>query len=314
MLVLGAIWGCSFLFIHVGDEDLAPLQVAWGRTLCGTAVLLVLLTVSRTRLPHWRAFGHLAVVALLMNALPFSLLAYGETHVPTVLAGIWNATTVLFTFPVAVLLVPGEHATASRVVGVVTGFAGVLVVLGVWAGGLAGSSLEGDLLCLGSACSYGIGIPYTRRFLSDRGEGAMSLAAGQLLAASLEMALVVPMVTSTPAALPARVVLSVVLLGVFGTGVAYVLAHSIVRAAGASVLSMVTYLSPVFSTIAGIALLHERLSWNEPIGAIVILLGAAISQGRLDPARLTATAGRGGSRQIAAAQPAGAPSPPTPPP
>ncbi len=284
MLVLGAIWGCSFLFIKVGDEDLAPLQVAFGRIVCGAAVLLVLLAVTRDRLPHWRAYGHLAVAAFLLNALPFTLFAYGETHVSTVLAGIWNATTPLFTLPVAVLLVSEERATRARMTGLGIGFAGVLVVLGIWTG-LGGSSLEGSALCLGAACSYGIGNPYARRFLSGRSDSAVALACGQLLAASLEMALVVPFVTHAPAALPARVVASVVLLGVFGTGIAFVLMHSIVRAAGSSVASMVTYIVPVFSTIAGIAFLHEHLQWYEPVGGLVILLGAAVSQGRLTPVR-----------------------------
>jgi drug/metabolite transporter (DMT)-like permease len=298
MALLAAVWGCSFLFIKVADESLAPLQVAFGRILCGAAALVVVLTATRRRLPHRGTAGHLAVVAFFMNALPFSLFAYGETHVSAVLAGIWNATTALFTLPVAALVVPGEHATRGRLAGVVVGFAGVLVVLGVWTSGLRGSSLLGSLLCLAAALSYAIGTSYTRRFVSGRGEDALSLATGQLLAASLEMAVLVPLATAAPAALPARVVLSVVLLGVFGTGLAFVLMHSIVRDAGAATASMVTYVVPFFSTVAGVAFLHEHLQWYEPVGGIVILCGAALSQGRLLPAsvrgrlrRRAATAG-----------------------
>ncbi|MHB8682215.1 MAG: DMT family transporter [Acidimicrobiales bacterium] len=287
MLFLGVVWGFSFLFIKVADETLAPLQVAFGRVLCGMVALLVVQHVSGSTLPKGiRAWGHLAVAALFLNTVPFTLFAYGETHVSAVAAGIWNATTALFTLPIALLMIPGERARPSRVVGLGVGFAGVLVVLGVWSGGLSGSSIEGHLLCIGAAASYGVGIPYSQRFLLGRGDQPLSLATGQLVMGSIQLAVVSLALTGAPHSLPARVVVSVLLLGVLGTGIAFVVSYSLTRDVGATVSSTVTYLIPVFSTAAGVVILGEHLRWNEPVGAVVILVGAALTTGRLQPAFL----------------------------
>lgn len=96
--LLAAIWGFSFLFIKVGDQSLAPLQVALARVLFGSATLLLVLAIRREALPRgWRLWIHLATAAFLVNVVPFSLFAYGETQVTSVAAGIWNATTPLLT-------------------------------------------------------------------------------------------------------------------------------------------------------------------------------------------------------------------------
>jgi len=279
-LLLAAIWGLSFLFIKIGVQAFAPLQVAFGRVLAGTATLLAIAFARRARLPSgWRIWGHLAVAAVLLNTVPFALFAYGEQHVSSVLAGIWNATTPLFTLPVAALLIAAERPTASRAGGLLIGFGGVLVVLGIWRG-LAGAGLSGDLMCMAAAACYGIGFPYARRFLSGQAD-PLILAAGQLACATVQLAVLTPLLTAAPTGLPARPVICVVILGVLGTGIAYVLNYSIVKDAGATAASTVTYAIPVFSTLAGALVLREPLTWNEPVGALVILTGALITQGRL---------------------------------
>lgn len=279
-VVLAGIWGMSFLFIKVGDAGLAPLQVAFGRMCCGTITLLALVGIRRERIVlPWRSWGHLAVAALLLNAVPFSLFAYGERQVSSVLAGIFNATTPLTTLPVAALLLADERPSRRRVGGLALGFAGVLVVLGVWSG-TGRQDLGGDLLCLAAAACYGAGFPYTRRYLTGTAS-PLSLACGQLVCGTLELGVITPFATSAPAGPPLRSVLAVVALGLFGTGLAYVLNYAVVHQAGATVASTVTYVMPLFSTAAGVVVLGARLSWYEPVGAVLILLGAAISQGRL---------------------------------
>lgn len=302
LVVLAAIWGLSFLFIKVSDETLAPLQVAFGRVLCGTVVLLLLLPASRTALPrNPRVWGHLAVVAVFYNAVPFALFAYGEQRISSVLAGIWNATTPLFTVPVAFVVLGDERPSRARLAGLAIGFAGVLVVLHAWSG-FGGSSLQGNLFCLGAAACYGLGITYTRRFLAGQPEGPISLAAGQLACASVELGVATVVGTAAPAGLPGRVVASVVTLGVLGTGLAYVLSYTVIRDVGATVASTVTYLIPVFSTLAGVLLLGEPLSWNQPVGAVVIVAGAAATQRRPAAGR---TGAHFGGLDVPAGQPPG---------
>ena len=276
--LLALFWGSTFLFIKIGDEALAPIQVSLGRLLIGTTTLLAILAVRGERLPAgWRLWGQLAIAGLLLNVIPFTLFAYGERHVSSLLAGIWNATVPLFTLPIAIAWIADEHATARRLLGLAVGFAGVLIVLGAWRG-VGGASLAGNLLCLGAAASYGVGFPYTRRYLARRPEGPLALASAQLICATVEIAILALLFTHVPHGLAAKHVLSVLALGVFGTGLTFVLNYSIIRDVGATVASTVAYVMPIVSTALGVIALGEPLRWYEPVGAAVIVAGAVLAQ------------------------------------
>jgi drug/metabolite transporter (DMT)-like permease len=280
-VLLSAIWGTSFLFIKVADRQLAPLQVVLGRLALGAATVLVVLLMRRERLPSdKRTWGHLAFLAVVSNALPFSLIAYGETHISSVLAGLWNATTPLFTLLIALAFLPEERPTRRRVGGLLLGFLGVALVLGPWSG-LGGTSLEGSLEVAGASACYGVSFVYMRRYVTAQSDARVSLVAGQLLCGTVIMAAAALLFTSAPAHLSAEPVLSVAALGALGTGVAYVLNYAIVDRAGATIASTVTYLIPLFATACGVAVLGEGLAWNEPVGALVVLAGVALSQGGL---------------------------------
>jgi drug/metabolite transporter (DMT)-like permease len=277
-LILAAVWGCSFVFIKLSVAEFSPLQVALGRVLVGALVLCGWLAVTRDRLPRGRTVWlHLGVVSLLANTLPFTLFAYGEQHITSVLAGIWNATTPLMTLVVVLAALPAERPTWQRLAGLGTGFAGVLVVLGAWRG-IAGDQLLGNLACLAAAACYGLAFPYVKRFLSVRDESAAALAAGQLLAATAVLGVACLLFTGAPGAVSAKGVGSLLALGALGTGIAYVLAYRLVELAGATTSSTVTYVIPVFSTAAGVVVLSEPLSWNQPVGALVVLAGIAVSR------------------------------------
>lgn len=290
-VALAAIWGSSFLFIKVAVGSVPPVYVALGRTSIGMVTLMILLPFMRVGLPRgWAVWGHLAVAALLFNTVPFFLIALGEVHVSSVLAGIWNATTPLVTVPAVAAIVPGERPTMQKVGGVLIGFAGVVVVLGPWRH-TGGSALLGTLACLGGAASYGVAFAYTRRFLSERKEAGVSLSAAQLLLGTVQLAVLAPLVAHMPHDVGWRAAGSLLVLGALGTGIAYILNYRVLRAAGATTASTVTYLIPVFSTVAGVVFLHEALTWNEPVGGLVVLAGVALAQGLLN--------GRAGSRTAA---------------
>jgi drug/metabolite transporter (DMT)-like permease len=137
---------------------------------------------------------------------------------------------------------------------------------------------------LAAAGCYGLGWAYIRRYLTGSGHSSLALSAGQLLVGTVQLAVITPILTTTPAHLPARVVLAIVALGALGTGIAYVLQYGLIRDAGATVAATVTYLIPVVSTLAGVLLLGEHLTWNQPLGAAIIMAGAALSQ-RHSPSR-----------------------------
>lgn len=279
-VALAAIWGASFLFIKVAVEALAPSQVAFARCAVGAVTLLVVLAAGRDRLPtDRRLWGHMAVAGLLFCSVPFSLFAWAETRVTSVVAGIWNATTPLLTLVALLALVPAERPTRARVAGLAVGFLGVLVVLGPWEGDAGGHAL-GQLACLGAAACYGLGFAYTRRFVTGRPESGVALASAQLVWATAQLAPLAAL-GGLPAAPAADVVGSVLALGALGSGIAYVLNYRLLREVGPTTASSVTYLVPLFSTAFGIGLLGEGLTWHQPVGAAVVLCGVAVSQGRL---------------------------------
>jgi len=287
--VLALTWGASFLFIKVGLEGLSPAQLVLGRLLSGALALLLLVSVSSVRLPHLGVVWlHLTVVAVLLCVAPFLLFARAEEHVSSGLASIYNATTPLMTMAVALVALPEERPTRSRLVGLLAGFAGVLIVLGPWRGVGAGSAWAQAQCLLATAC-YGLAFVYLRRFVAPHRLPAIAAATIQVCAGAVIMLVLSPAFGTHPLQLNARVVSSVAALGVVGTGLAYVWNTNVVSAWGATNASTVTYLTPVVGVSLGATLLSEQLQWNQPVGALLVIAGIAITQDRLPrgrPARL----------------------------
>jgi drug/metabolite transporter (DMT)-like permease len=278
-LVLAAMWGSSFLFIKVLGRHWPALWVAFGRIALGALTLTALsfATPQKLRFDR-RIWPHLVVAAILFNAVPFTLFAFGEKHVPSVIAGLWNATTPLWVLSGSLLAFPEEHPTQQRLLGLLIGFAGVLMLLGPWRG-LGAGQLQGHIACAGAAVCYGAGFLYTRRHLAGRAVSGVALSAGQLICATAMLAVTLPFTSAPTTHIGLDGLGSLLVLGIAGTGIAYVLNYAIVRAAGATIASTVTYLIPVFSTVLGVIVLGEHLSWNEPVGTLILLSGIAVSQG-----------------------------------
>ncbi|AJC60056.1 DMT family transporter [Streptomyces sp. 769] len=274
------VWGFSFLFMKLGTEGFAPLQVSLGRVAFGALVLLAFLVIKRERLPRSaRTWGHLAVAALLLNALPFSLFAYSELTIPSTLASICNATSPLWGMALSVVALSEDRPTRRRVAGLGIGFLGVLTVLGAWQG-FSGTDLTGTAMALGASLSYPIGWIYVRRTLARDEHSHLAKSSAQLLLATLQLAVVTALFTSMPTAFPAVPLLAVFALGALGTGVAFLLQYGLVAEVGPTTAQMVTYFTPVIATASGVALLNEHLAWNTPVGAVIVLAGAALTQSK----------------------------------
>ncbi|MEV8545725.1 DMT family transporter [Streptomyces sp. NPDC051572] len=277
---LSLIWGFSFLLIKVGTHGYAPFQVTFGRLLFGTAVLAAAMAVKRERLPRGaRTWAHLAVAAFLLNALPFSLFAYAELTIPSTLAGICNATSPLWGMALSLVALSEDRPTRVRVAGLGLGFLGVLTVLGAWQG-FSGLDATGTALALLASLSYPIGWIYVRRTLAGTGASHLSLTGAQLLLATLQLAVITPLFTSAPAHFPLLPLLAIAALGALGTGLAVLLQYGLVAEVGPTTAQMVTYFIPVIATAAGVAILGESLTWSTPVGAVIVLAGAALTQVR----------------------------------
>jgi drug/metabolite transporter (DMT)-like permease len=284
LVVLAAIWGSSFLFIKIAVGEIHPTYLTLGRVGSGALALLIVLLVTRERLPGvGPVWIHLNLVSAFGIVLPFTLFGYGEERISSVLAGIWNAATPLVVLPMAVLVFRTERPALRKAVGVVLGFLGVVVVLGVWEG-VGGAQLTGQLMCFAAAACYGVAIPYQKKFLAGLPLSGLSLTTAQLLVATAQIAIVAPLVGGAPPALgdlSGKAIGSVLAIGVLGTGLAFVINLRNVRLAGASAASMVTYIVPLFAVVVGMIVLDEGLAWYQPVGALVVLVGVAVSQGVL---------------------------------
>ncbi|WP_283137050.1 DMT family transporter [Rhizohabitans arisaemae] len=276
-MVLSAIWGSSFALIKIAvDAGVAPLWVALWRCLFGMLALCAICLACRLPFPRDRVtWGHALVVAALLNAVPFALLAHGETLVSSLTAGVLNATTPLATLIFAMALVPEEKPSARRFLGLAIGFAGVLVVLGVWEG-LSGGSVTGSLFCLLSTACYGAGFAYTRRFFSGRAGSATALSAVQIGCATAELALVTPFIAGPPTWPGVHAAAGLLVLGSVGTGVAYILNLQVIQAVGPTVAASVTYVVPLWSTLIGALFLAEPLGWNTMAGGLLVIGGVLL--------------------------------------
>ncbi|WP_405941343.1 DMT family transporter [Streptomyces sp. NBC_00207] len=278
--VLSVVWGFSFLLIKVGTEAYAPFQVALGRVLFGALALLAVLLVRREKLPRGlRTWGHLSVAALLLNTLPFSLFAYAELSIPSTLAGICNATSPLWGMALSMVALSEDRPTRRRFAGLGLGFLGVLIVLGAWQG-FAGVDARGTALALLASLCYPIGWIYVRRTLSGAPGSPVALTGGQLMVSTLQLSLVSVLFTAAPTSFPLWPTLSVIALGALGTGMALQMQYGLVTEVGPTTAQMVTYFIPVIATAAGVLVLGEQLHWNTPVGAAIVLAGAALSQTR----------------------------------
>lgn len=277
---LSLIWGFSFLLIKVGTQGYAPFQVTFGRLAFGTAVLAVAMAVRREGLPRGvRTWGHLAVAGFLLNALPFSLFAFAELTIPSTLAGICNATSPLWGMALSLVALSEDRPTRVRVAGLGLGFLGVLTVLGAWQG-FQGLDARGTTLALLASLSYPVGWIYVRRTLAGNSHSNLSLTGGQLLLATVQLAVVTPLFTTLPTRFAVGPLLAIAALGMLGTGLAVLIQYGLVAEVGPTTGQMVTYFVPVIAAAAGIVLLGETLTWSTPVGAAIVLAGAALTQVR----------------------------------
>ncbi len=280
-LILGFVWGCSFIFIKSGLEFLSPVGVAFFRCALGAITLYSYAKYKKIELPRQRrSLFHIWVVSLLLNVFPGIFFALAETEVTSILAGIINAVTPLMTLIAILLVNRSEQPKSSQIIGLIIGFAGVLVVLGAW-NGLGDNPWWAVAILLLAVTCYGFSFPYTRKFVIPLGIKSEVIVAQQLILASFTLAPIYLIDGISLNRLEVTPVLSMLALGIFGSGFAYLWNFKVMQIAGSAIASSVTYLTPVVAVIVGIIFLGEHITWNEPVGALVVLFGAAIAQERL---------------------------------
>lgn len=281
-LALGTVWGCSFIFIELGLEFLTPFGVAFIRCALGAITLLIFTKIRKVDLPKDRKIWQkLWVVAMLLNVIPGVLFAFAQQYVTSVLASIINAGTPLMTLVFMLIVFREEKLKPEQIIGLIIGALGVLTVVGVWKD-LGDNQLVGVIALLIAISCYGASYPYSTRNVIPLKLKPEALATGQLIMASLTL---LPFFIingiSTDFYRPQSVI-AMLCLGIFGSGFAYIWNFAITAAAGSAIASTVTYLTPVVAVIVGFLYLGEVIVWHEIVGALIVIVGALLSQGRLN--------------------------------
>ena len=283
LLTLSLVWGGSYFFVGVAVDDLPPLTIVLCRVGPASIALLIFLACSGQSMPTdrrvWAAFF---IMGLLNNAIPFSLIVWGQTHVSAGQASILNATTPIFTVIAAHVFTRDEKMKWRHLAGIALGFAGVVVLMGAAFLDEFTSSLLAQTALLGAAVFYALSAVFGRRF-RQLGVAPMQIATGQVTAASLLLLPLVVLIDQplqlAPPGLPS--ILAVLGLALISTAFAYVLYFRILASAGATNLSLVTMLVPPTAICLGILFLDEVLARHHLVGLVLIISGLLVMDGRL---------------------------------
>jgi drug/metabolite transporter (DMT)-like permease len=274
-LILAGIWGASYLFIEIGLRDFSPPMVAFLRCLFATAVLVPIAFWQGALAGLGQRWRLIVMLAAVQAAGPFLLIALGQEEITSSLAGILISSAPIFTAILAIWVDREERSTGSRLVGVLVGFAGVVVLLGVDLGGSVAAVLGGLALVMASL-GYAIGGFIAKHRFTDLpplGVVAWVLGASAAL-------LLLPALLSLPASSPgAGPLAAVAVLGVLGTGIAWVFFYELIGRVGPARSFVVTYLAPGFAIAYGVLLLGESLSVATMLGLLLVLSGSWLAAG-----------------------------------
>jgi drug/metabolite transporter (DMT)-like permease len=273
----GLSWGLGFMFIRIAVVGLSPLMFVFGRAFIATLVLGAVMAATRRRWPTgWLAWRRISVLSVFGMAIPFLLYAWAGQRIPSGLSGIYNAAVPISTVLLSVAVMRQERLGPRKLLGILVGGIGVLIVLEPW--NLLGSSfdLPGQMACIIAVLFLGFAFSYTRRAITPLGLDPIGVAAAQTLVTTLFSLLLMPVVGVGTIELSVPIVLSMLAVGALSTGFAYIWNFRVIETWGAASASMVTYLVTIVSVTAGMLVLGEMLTLPQFLGAVIVLAGVAL--------------------------------------
>lgn len=275
-ILLGTIWGSSFLWIKIAVQEVGPVLLVAIRLLFGIFALLVVATYTRPPFPRGRQIWiYLTLLGLINNALPYTLISWGEQYIDSAVAAILNSTTPLFTMLVAHQYLTDDRMTRQRVLALLTGFLGIVLLFSRDLGDAPQGNLLGQAAVLIAAICYAFASVFARR--TTRGLSPTIQALVPLFGADLVMWLMVPLVES-PLVLPSLPItwFALVWLGVLGVAVAFMLYFYLLHSVGPTRTVLVTYVFPLVGVALGVIFLGERLDWQLMGGAALVIASVVI--------------------------------------
>ena len=275
-ILLGAIWSSSFMWIKIAVQEVGPMTLVAFRVLLGLIFGFIVVSIQGVQWPrNFKGWLPLLVLGITNSAVPFFLISWGEKSIDSAVAAILDATVPLFTIVLAHFLLGDDKMTLPKVLGLLIGFTGVVVLLSKDIGASPSSLLGQAAVVLASVFYAGSSI-YVRKTTEDT--PGILRSAGMLVSATLCMWLAA-FVFESPVKIPHLGITWVALLflGVLGTGLAFVLAYYLIHEIGPTRATMVTYLFPLGGVILGVSFLHERLTWQLVTGAILIVASLVVA-------------------------------------
>ena len=277
--MISLTWGFSFLFIKVAGSFLDPFQQTTGRLGFGAITLAILVAITRRKFySDLTVLKHLTFLAIVGQVIPFTLFAWAEHHITSIAASLVNSMLALWTALLAIIFLPDEKLNRNKSIGILVGFVGIMILLGVWDANFRGNWLAYFVCILATIC-YAITSTYMRKFVTPLKLDAISAVAAQLGIGALILGLVSLFISSKPTSYPVDGIISILLLGAVGTGIAFAINFELISRAGSVIGATSAYAMPIVSTTAGVIFINEKLHWYEPIGALVALTGIAMVQG-----------------------------------
>ena len=275
-ITVSVLFGGNYMWAHFALQSFSALEVAWGRTVLAAATLAVVVLVTKDHYPRGKEIWiKLNVAALLFNTVSFVGMATAVSRITTVQVSIWNALVPLVTLGFVLVFIPEENPTWRRITGLSMGFLGALFIAHPWSGLGDFDALGTGAIMVGTT-SYAAGLVYARRNFANVSDTPASIAAGQMLCASIHFTLILPwFVTITTDASTISIV-SMLILGIVGTGITYIMIQTLIKQSGAGVASDTTYVILFVAIALGIVVLGEELNVWQVIGSGLILIGLVI--------------------------------------
>ncbi|MEO6013619.1 MAG: DMT family transporter [Devosia sp.] len=279
IITLGAVWGCSFLFNAILIREISPLWVSAGRITIGAAICWVYFFATRRRLPtDWRIYPQLLVLGILNYAIPFALFPFAEQHVASSLIGVINGMTPMTTVIVSQLWPGGEKATWNKVLGVLIGFGGAILLASPAFAQGGSAEIVALLAALVATLCYALTLNYARRF---KAVDSATVASSSLTAAALIMVPIAFRFSGTPIITKAETWGALLGIGVFSTSFSFLLVYWLLPKVGATNLSLNTFITPISAILLGVLVLHEGFLPVHVAGILVIFVGLVFIDGRL---------------------------------
>jgi len=278
LVLLSLLWGSAFLFIDVIVEEVEPLTTVAARLLIASLVLAPAAWLTRSGLPPPSAWGAVALMAVLNNAVPFSLITAAQEHIDSSLAAALIGTMPLFVL-LLTMATGTESPTWERSLGLGIGFVGAVVIVGPDLTDITDSSSVSQLAVLAASLSYAVSTVVARQWAHGP---PLSLSAAQLVIAALVMAPIALIVEGPhDGGLSLRVAAALIALGIGGSGLAYLLFYALVQRLAATQVALVSYMIPVVAAMLGWAVLDERIAPSLFVGLALIIAGVAAVNGML---------------------------------